>query len=157
MISKAPPTHFSLTFSESIGAASTSESTRHLWNRFRSRFWRRQWLNFHWQFLSQHGLGVQKNPLVTFGTVSLTISKSPSTQFSLTFSKSTGAASTSESTRHLWKVFRWWFLSRQRTSFRWLFLSQQGQLVLTNPRVTFGISFVHDFGDGSGLVFINNF
>jgi len=38
--------------------------------------------------------------------VSLMISQSPSPQFSLTFSESTGAASTSESTRHLSKVFR---------------------------------------------------
>jgi hypothetical protein len=38
--------------------------------------------------------------------VSLTIFQSPPTQFSLTFSESTRAASTSESTRHLSKVFR---------------------------------------------------
>jgi len=38
--------------------------------------------------------------------VSLTISQAPPTQFRLTFSKSTGAASTSESTRHLSKIFR---------------------------------------------------
>jgi len=30
-------------------------------------------------------------------------------------------------------------------------------LALTNPRVTFGIGFVDDFGDGSGSVFINSF
>jgi len=32
-----------------------------------------------------------------------------------------------------------------------------GQLLLTNPRVTFGIGFVHDFEDGSGSVFIKSF
>jgi hypothetical protein len=30
-------------------------------------------------------------------------------------------------------------------------------LVLTNPRVTFGIGFVDDLGDASGSVFINSF
>jgi len=29
--------------------------------------------------------------------------------------------------------------------------------VLTNPRVTFVIGFVDDFGDGRGSVFLNNF
>jgi hypothetical protein len=38
--------------------------------------------------------------------VLLMISQSPPTQFPWTFSESTGAASTSESTRHLSKVFR---------------------------------------------------
>jgi hypothetical protein len=32
-----------------------------------------------------------------------------------------------------------------------------GLLALTNPRVTFGIVFVDDFGDDSGPIFINNF
>jgi hypothetical protein len=32
-----------------------------------------------------------------------------------------------------------------------------GQLLLTNPHLTFGIGFVHDFEDGSGSVFINSF
>jgi hypothetical protein len=48
-------------------------------------------------------------------------------------------------------------MSRQRTSLRGLFLSQEGLLALTNPRVTFGIGFVDDFGDGSGSVFTNSF
>jgi len=29
-------------------------------------------------------------------------------------------------------------------------ISEQGQLVLTNPHVTFEIGFIHDFRDGSG-------
>jgi hypothetical protein len=33
----------------------------------------------------------------------------------------------------------------------------QGLLVVTNPRVTFGIGFVHHLGDGSGSVFIHSF
>jgi hypothetical protein len=37
---------------------------------------------------------------------SLTISESAPTPFSLTISESTGVVSASESTRHLWKVFR---------------------------------------------------
>jgi len=59
---------FSVTISDSTGAVIADQSTRHLWNRFRSRFRRREWLSFHSQFLSQQGLGVLKNPLVTFGT-----------------------------------------------------------------------------------------
>ena len=38
--------------------------------------------------------------------VSLTISESVPTPFSLTLSESTGPASASESTRHLWKLSR---------------------------------------------------
>jgi hypothetical protein len=30
-------------------------------------------------------------------------------------------------------------------------------LVVTNPRVTFGIIFVHGFEDASGSVFVNSF
>ena len=86
--------------------------------------------------------------------VSLTISHSAPTQFSLTFSRSTGAASMSISTRHLWKVFKWWFLSRQWTSFRWLFLSQQGLGALKNPLVTFGTCFVDDFPVATDSVFV---
>jgi hypothetical protein len=85
------------------------------------------------------------------------ISQSPPIQFLLPFSESTGAATTSESMRLLWTVFRWWFLSRQRLTFRWLFVSQQGLWALRNPRFNFEISFVDDFGDGSGLVFIEFF
>jgi len=48
-------------------------------------------------------------------------------------------------------------MSRHRTSFRGLFLSQEGLLALRNPRVTFGIGFVDDFGDGSDSVFNNSF
>jgi hypothetical protein len=32
-----------------------------------------------------------------------------------------------------------------------------GAVIAANPRVTFGIGFVHDFGDRSGSVFINSF
>jgi hypothetical protein len=35
--------------------------------------------------------------------------------------------------RHLWKQFRWRFLSWQRLSFPWLFMSQQGLCGLMNP------------------------
>jgi hypothetical protein len=36
-------------------------------------------------------------------------------------------------------------------------VSQQGLWTLRNPRFNFEISFVDDFGDGSGLVFIEFF
>ena len=97
---------------------------------------------------------IQASPLES---VSLTISKTTGSQFSLTVSKSSPAGSADESMRHLWKVFRWWFLSRQRLSFCWLFLSQEGLWALTNPSVTFGIGFVDDFEDDSDSVFINSF
>ena len=67
-ISESAPTPFSLTFSKSTGDGGTEESTRHLWNRFLWRFQRRQWLNFHWLFLSQHGMGALTNPRVTVGS-----------------------------------------------------------------------------------------
>jgi len=59
---------FSVTISNSTGAVIADQSTRHLWNRFRSRFQRREWRSFHSQFLSQQGLGALTNPRVTFGT-----------------------------------------------------------------------------------------
>ena len=89
--------------------------------------------------------------------VSLTISHLTSTLFSLTFYELIGVASISESTCHLWKVFKWWFLSWQRLNFRWLFVSQQRLLALTTPRVTFIINFVNNFRDGSGSVFSDFF
>jgi hypothetical protein len=38
---------FSVTISDSTGAVIADQSTRHLWNRFRLRFRRREWLSFH--------------------------------------------------------------------------------------------------------------
>jgi hypothetical protein len=89
--------------------------------------------------------------------VSMMISKLTPSQFSLTFSESTGAAGAHESMCHLWKVFRWWFLSRQRLSFCWLFISQQRLCSLRNPRVTCGSGFVDDFWGDNDSVFINYF
>jgi hypothetical protein len=126
MISQSPPTQFSLTFSNSTGVVSTSESTRHLWKVFRWWFLSRQRTSFRWLFLSHQELLVLINPRVSWESVSLMISETVVAQFSLTVSKSTGVASTSESRHYLWKVFRWWFLTLQRLSFRWLFVSQQG-------------------------------
>jgi hypothetical protein len=160
MISQSAPTPFSLTFSESTGAASAFELSRHLWKVFLWWFLSRQRLSWCWLVLIQQGLWVLTNPHVTFRisfvdyfgdvsgsvfidffkvnrgwarwgihaspleVVSLMIFQLTPTQFSLTLSEPTGAASISESTSHIWKVFRWWFLSQQRTSFCWLFLSQ---------------------------------
>ena len=90
-------------------------------------------------------------------SVSLMISETVVTQFSITVSKSPGAGNPDESARHLLNLFRWWFPSRHRLSFCCFFLSQQGLRAFPNPRVTFGIGFVHDFGDDSGSVFINSF
>jgi hypothetical protein len=147
----------------------------------------------HWLFLSQHGLGALMNQRVTFRScfvdffwvkrgcerfwihasllegVSVTISESAATQFSLTISDSVWAVGVDESTRHLWMVFRWWFLSplwnqfrwwfqrRQWLNLHWLFLSQQGLGALMNPRVTFGSCFVHDFRVRTDSVFVDFF
>jgi len=138
-----------MTFSESTGSVSASESTRHLWKVFWRRFssWYR--LCLCWLFLSQQGMAALLNPPITFERClgddfgvdndfvfvdylwvnnawgRWQIHASPLEVVSLTFSELTGAASASESTRHLWKVFRWWFSSRQRLCFRGLFLSPQ--------------------------------
>jgi hypothetical protein len=85
------------------------------------------------------------------------ISQVAPTPFSLTFSESTGAISSSESTRRLWKLFRWWFPSRQRHCFRWIFLSKQGLRALTNPHVTCGSGFFDYFLFDSALVFVDYF
>jgi len=68
MISELAANQLSLTISKSTWAVNGDQSTRHLWNRFRSLFRRWQCLSFHSQFLSQHGLGALMNPRVTFGT-----------------------------------------------------------------------------------------
>jgi len=78
-------------------------------------------------------------------SVSVITSQSAPTLFSFTFSESTRAGSYFETTRPLWKVFRWWFRSQQRCNFCWLFLSQQGLWVLPNPRVTCGSCLVDFF------------
>jgi len=157
-ISQAPLTQFTLTFSESTGAASTSEYTCHLSKVFLGdEFWDGSKPVFDDYFWFNRGSYCWPIHATRLESVSFTISETGVAQFSLIVSKSTGAGRPEESTRHLSKVFRWWVLRRQRTSFQWLFVIQQGQLLLTNPRVTFGIGFVHDFEDGSGSVFINSF
>jgi hypothetical protein len=62
-----------------------------------------------------------------------------------------------ESKRHLYKLFRWRFLSLQRLSFCWLFLSQQGLCALMNPSITCCSGFVDDFLVGNDLIFIDYF
>ena len=121
----SPSKVVSLTFSESKGAGGSSESTRHLLKVFQWWFLRRQQPSFCYFWIKKGFvlLRIQASPMEG---VPLMISESAPTPFSLTFSKSKGAASASESTSHLCKVFRWWFLSLQRLSFRWLFLSHRG-------------------------------
>jgi hypothetical protein len=76
-------------------------------------------------------------------------------QFSLTVSKSTGVGRANESTRHIWKLFRWWFPSRHRLSFRWPFLSQQGLRALMNPHLTFGRFLGDYFWVGNDPIFVD--
>ena len=72
--------------------------------------------------------------------VSLRISKSTTTQFSLIISESIGAVGAVKSMRHHWKQFRWWFLS------------QQGLIAVSNPCVTRGSSFVDYFWSHLGFL-----
>jgi len=65
--------------------------------------------------------------------VSVMISESTATLFSLTISESIGTMVADKSTRHLWKLFRW------------LFLSQQGLWAVLKPRTTFQRFFGDDF------------
>jgi hypothetical protein len=83
--------------------------------------------------------------------------QSTPTPISLPFSESTRTVSASKSTRHLWKMFRWWFSSRHRLCFHWLFLSQQGLAALLNPAVTIKRSFSDDFWVDNILVFVDYF
>jgi len=142
---QAAPTPFSLTFSESIRAGSSSESTRHLWKLFRWWFLSRQQLSFCWLFLSEEGLCVSWIQASFVEGVSVRIFQPALTLFLLTFSKSTGDASASVSTRHLWKLFRWRFASQHRLHFCRLLLSQQRPTALPNPRVTIERCFGYDF------------
>jgi len=141
----SPMEELSLMIFESTGAVYATESTRHLWKRFHWWFLSRQWLSFRWLFLSQQGLFALPNPHVTFEAASLMFLESAKTQFSLTISESLGAFYADESTRHLWKQFRW------------LFLSQQGLCAVTNPCLTYGSSFVDDFWVCSNSVFVDYF
>jgi hypothetical protein len=78
-------------------------------------------------------------------TISLMISEWSATQFSLTFSESTGAVCTEDSLCHRKKQFRGLFLNGRRLRFPLLFMSQQGLCALTNPLVTSGNIFGDDF------------
>ena len=132
-----PWKQFSLMISESTGAVSAVESMCPSWEQFRWWFLSWQWLSFHWCFLSPQGLFALSNPCLTRGSsfvedfwghggllrcrihassveaVSLRISKSTVTQFSLIISESTGVVCAVESMCHPWKQFRLWFLSQQ--------------------------------------------
>jgi hypothetical protein len=55
----------------------------------------------------------------------LIVSESTETKFSLSILESIGTLCVNESTCHLWKHCRWWFLIRKLLNFRWRFLSQQ--------------------------------
>jgi hypothetical protein len=114
MIFQSAPTPFSLTFSESTWAASSFESTRHLWKVFRWWFSSRHlWKVFRWRFPSRHRLRFH-----------WWIHASRLKVVLLTCSESRGAASASESASHLWNSFRWRFPSRYRLCYCWLFQSQ---------------------------------
>jgi len=89
--------------------------------------------------------------------VSVMISESAVSQFSLIISKSTGSMCAGESIRHLWKQFRWLFLRRRQLSLHWLFLSQQGQCALMNKYVTYGSNFINHFLVGNDSAFLDCF
>jgi hypothetical protein len=143
-ISELVPTPFSFTFSKSIGVASASKSTRHLWNLVRWWFMTLQRLSFCWLFLSQQGLWALRNPQI-FGigfSDDFGVGRGP---IFITVSKWTGAGRADESTRNLW------------TLFPWLFLSQQGLQALPNPCVTFGKIFRWYFPVGTDSILVDFF
>jgi len=91
------------------------ESTLHLWM---------MCLDFYLVNRGCESYRIHESPLKG---VSVRIFQPALTSFSLTFSKSTGDASASISTRHLWKLFRWRFASQHRLRFRWLFWVNRGR------------------------------
>jgi hypothetical protein len=135
-ISDWSATQFSFTFSESTGVVRSEDSLCHLWKQFSWWFLSGQRLGFSWHFLCNRCCACWGFLLSSLETVYVMISEWSGTQFSLTFSKSTGVVCAEDSMRHLWKQFRRLFLRRQRLSFPWLFMSQQGLCGLTNPFVT---------------------
>ena len=140
-ISESAATQLLLTISVSTGAMGADESTRHLWNRFHWWFQSLQWLSFHLLFLSQQGLRALMNPRVTRGRGLVDDFWVGSRSVFVDYFWVNRGGCANEYSRHLWKRFRWWFLSLQ------------GLRALTNPCVTFGINFVDDFRFGSGSVF----
>jgi hypothetical protein len=92
--------------------------------------------------------------LSSLETVSMTISKWSATQFSLTFSESTGAVRAEDSFCHLCKQFSWWFLSGHRLSFPWHFLSPQVLFAVRIPCVIAGNNFGGYFWMGGDSVFL---
>jgi len=143
-------TQFSLTISDSTWAVCSKESMPQQWKQFCWWFISRQRLSSPWLFMTQQGMSAVMNLCVTHGrtfianflvntgcvrcrihvspseAVSLMISESAATEFSVTISNSTRVVCAVKSTRYLWKLLHWWFLSLKRLSFHWLFLSQQG-------------------------------
>jgi hypothetical protein len=93
----------------------------------------------------------------TVKAVLLSIFYSATTQFSSSISASTGDVCAYKFMCHLWKLFNWRFLSRQRHSFLVLFQSQQWLCALVNPCVSCWSSFVDDFCVGIYLVFLHYF
>jgi hypothetical protein len=89
--------------------------------------------------------------------VSVMISKSVATQFSMKISESTSVVWADESTSYLWKQFHWQFLSWQRLSFWWWFPSKLGLCVLTNSGFSCGGSLVVYFRVGNDSVFSDDF
>jgi hypothetical protein len=156
-ISKWSVTQFSLTFSESTGAVRAEDSFCHLWKQFTWLFLIGQRLSFPWHFLSQQVLCTLRIPSIISGNSFVTISEWSATQFSLTFSESTGVVRAEDSFCHLCKQFPWWFLSGQWLSFPWHFLSQQVLCALRIPSVISGNSFRDDISVVSDSVFLDIF
>jgi len=125
----SPVEAVSLSISESTGALRANESSPHLSKTF--RWWFSVDIDsvFLDYFLVDRGYMHWRIHTSPVEAISVMICESAATQFTLTISDSTGALCTDESKRHLWKRFRWWFLSRHWLSFPWLFLSQQAVCV----------------------------
>jgi hypothetical protein len=102
-------TKFSLAIFESLGTLCAEESTRQLWTQCCWWCLTRQLLSFWWWFLINQDCmrgQIQSSPVVA---VSLIISQSAESQFSVTITEWTGTVGTDETKRQLGKQFRWRF------------------------------------------------
>jgi hypothetical protein len=157
MISQLAPTKFSLTFPDSIGAASASKCTLHLCKMFRWAFLSRKRLSFYWLFLRQQGMWALTNPRVTCGCdVVDDFGVDSGLVFIYYFYVNRGCERRWIHASPVEAV--WLTISKSVADQFSLTISESTRVgVLTNTRVTCGSGFVDDFWVGSGLVFIDNF
>ena len=137
MVSDSTETHFVLMIRRPLGLIALSNPRVSRGSSFSDDFWVVSDSDFHVYFWVNKGFALMNSSLTSWSGF-VDIFDSVATQFSLTTSESTVALCADESTRYLWKRFRWRFVSRKQLSFPWLFLSQMRLCVVSNPNITFG-------------------